>query len=243
MSFLYIRPDELWSLNGSVSTTVGATDSDYTDDWLVDGRCGRPARATNGTVTWSIANTSAEVGLVAVCNANPDVNATIGGGLTGTVTAGALTANGTRQNGFQTFTPASISTLTVGFSAAAAAVVVGEVMAGKYRTLTAPRFDSPVEFDDFRLDTGAEFSSIMPYDRGLEGRKITGYNYYSKTDRDLIIEWFRAQRGGSKPSLIVLDSSINDAWVVQLLKPTYTQAGPNAWRVDLTFVEYPRSRW
>jgi hypothetical protein len=243
MAFLYVRPDEAWSLSGTVTTTAGATDSDYTDDWIVDGRVGRPARSTTGTVTWSIAASSGEVGLVAVCNCNSDVNATIGGGVSGTVTAGALQPNGIRLNGFQTFTPANITTLTVGFSGAADDVVLGELIAGKYRTIRAPRFDSDWEIDDYRLNVDAEFGSINPHDRGLESRKITGFNFYTTADRDLILAWYRAQRAASKPSLIVPDSDVNDAWVVQLLTPKYQRAGADSWRVELTFVESPRSRW
>ena len=68
MAFYYVRPDELASLNAAVTTSAGATDADYTDDWVADGRPGRPAKSTTGTVTWSLTFSSAEVGLVAVCN-------------------------------------------------------------------------------------------------------------------------------------------------------------------------------
>lgn len=243
MSFLYVRSDEMSTLGAAVADTTGATDSDYTNEWMCDGRIGRPVRATNGTVKWTATFTSAEVGLVAVCNCNSDVNATIDGTVSGTVTAGTLQPNGMRLNGFQTFTPATNTTLGVAFSGAASAVVLGELIGGKYRTLTrAPRFDSDFSFEDYTRDVGAEFGSILPYDPALESRTLSGYNYYNTTDRDLIIAWWRSQRNGTKPSLIVPDSTVNDAWVVRLLAPKFQKAGPDAWRVDLTFIEYPRSR-
>lgn len=243
MAFLYMRPDEWASLSATVTTSAGATDSDYIDDWVADGRPGRPAKSTTGTVTWSLTFSSAEVGLVAICNCNSDVNVTIGGTVSGTVTAGALQPNGIRLNGFQTFTPASGTTLTVAVSGAASAVTLGEVMAGKYRTLTAPRFDSTLSENDFGLSAEAEFASIHPFDRGLVARTLKGSQLYTTADRDLILAWQRAQRANSRPSLIVPDSTVNDAWVVLLSPIEYTQVGPGLWEVELEFQEYPRSRW
>ena len=243
MAFYYIRADELASLSATVSTSAGTTDTDYLDEWAADGRPGRPAKATSGTVTWSLSFTSAEVGLVAVCNCNSNVNATIGGTVSGTVTAGTLQPNGIRLNGFQTFTPASGTTLTVGFSGASANVTLGEVMAGKYRSLRAPRWDAKLAENDFGLSAESEFSSIHPYDRGLVARTLSGSQTYTTADRDLILAWQQAQRGNSRPSLIVPDSTVNDAWVVLLAPVEYTQVGPGLWDVDLVFHEYPRSRW
>lgn len=244
MAFYYMRADEIATLNATVTTSAGTTDSDYTDEWICDGRPGRPARATNGTVTWSATFTSAEVGLIAVCNCNSDVDATIGGGASATVTAGALKANGIRLNGFTTVTPANETNLTVGFSGAAATVVLGEFIAGKYRTLSpAPHRETDFDLEDFARESGAEFGSVPPYDPGMEARVFSGWQVYSTADRDLIIEWWRSQRAHTRPSLIVPDSTVNDAWVGYLNKPTYRIVGPDKWRVNLVFRELPRSRW
>ena len=156
---------------------------------------------------------------------------------------GALQPDGMRPGRFTQVTSASITALTVGFAAAAAAAVLGEVVAGRARSIRAPRFDSPFAFSDHRRVVDAEFGSIPPYDPALESRTWIGWNYYSAADRDLLIAWYRAQRGGTKPSLIIPDSTINEALLVQLLPPTFVQAGPDQWRVDLRFEEYPRSRW
>ena len=189
MAFYYIRQDELASYGATVTTTVGATDSDYNDDWICDGRCGRPARSasfgspsTTGTVTWSASFSSAQVGLIAVCNCNSNVNATIGGGVTGTVIAGALGENGIRLSGWLAPTPVTITGLTVGFSGAADDVVLGEFVFGKRRTLTnvnggngGPRMsDLAFELIDFAEDDQGEFISVPPYDRGLEQRRLKG---------------------------------------------------------------------
>lgn len=243
MAFYFVRADENAVYGATVTTTAGATDSTYLPAWMCDGRSMRPVRSTNGTVTWSASFASAEVGIVALCDCDANVNATIGGGVSATVVAGALGSNGIRLNGFALVTPATISTLTVGFSGASSAVRLGECIAGKARTITAPIFSSDIAPDDYALDTGAEFHSVPPYDRGMESRKFTGSQIYSTADRDLIWEWWRSQRANTRPSLMVPDSTINDAWLGYLQKPSYRQVGPGKWEVQIVFIEEPRSRW
>jgi hypothetical protein len=244
VAFHFVMPSEMTSLYASVAATV---DSDYLPGWLCDGRCGRPSRFTDGSPSATITPSPAgDVSLVAVCNHNLDAGkaVTFGGDITATVTNGAVPANGIGLNPFTTISPVSgVDNVTMAVSGNSQTVVIGEIVFGKSRTIRAPQFVSPFEIDGHDLDTDAEFSSLMPYDRGLEHRVITGWNYYSTADKDLILEWFRSQRGGSRPSLIVPDSTINDAWLCKLLKPKWQQAGPGKYRVDLTFVEYPRSRW
>lgn len=245
-SFLYVRPDENWALYGAVADTVGATDSDFTNEWLCDGRAGRPVRSTNGTVTWTITNTAAEVGLVAVCHCDSNVNATIGGGVTATVVAGALQTDGIRLNGFATVTPvAGVTSMTVGFSGAASAVNVGEVIAGKYRSLTLPIYTADDRGErDFTRPQEMDLSSIPPYDPGLSARKPwEGTFILTTAQRDGVIDWFRAQRNGTRPSLVVPDSSVNDAWVCFISAPQYRPAGPRHWSVSFSMTEVPRVRW
>lgn len=245
MAFYFCRPDEWWSLGATVATSSGTTDTDYTDDWIVDGRPGRPARATSGSVAWTLSASSGEVGLIAVCNSNISVNTVISGGVSATVSAGALGANGIRRNGFATVTPANITTLVATITSNPSDVILGELVAAKYRTLARGPVttEASIAFNDFRLDPGAEFSSVMPYDRGLVARKLTGSNVYNAADLAILQGWWEAQKSGSLPSLIVPDSAVNDAWIVTWTKFSYAQEAPVLWRVEFEFVEYPRSRW
>jgi hypothetical protein len=55
--------------------------------------------------------------------------------------------------------------------------------------------------------------------------------------------WYRSQRGWSKPSVIVPDASVNDAWIVTVRSFRYRKLDNNLHEVALEFVEYPRSRW
>jgi hypothetical protein len=240
----YVRPDENRLYGATVSTTAGATDADYLDEWLCDGRLGRPVRATSGTATWSATFSSGEVGLVAVCGTNSDVNATIGGTVTGTVTAGTLQPNGIRLNGFLAPTPATGTTLTVAFSGAASTLVVGEVIAGKRRSLTRPVYSS----DDTEVYDNApvrpmDQSFLPPYDDGMVQRIWSCGFIVSTAERDNILDWYLAQRGETRPSLVVPDPSINDAWLCFLQKPSFKPVTGRHWSVTLKIIEVPRVRW
>lgn len=244
MDLYYCRPDENRLYGATVTTSVGTTDTTYLDEWLCDGRGGRPVKATSGTVTWSATFSSAEVGIVAVCSTNSDVNATIGGTVSGTVTAGSVQPNGIRLNGFLAPTPATGTTLTVGFSGAAAAVVVGEVIAGKRRTLTRPVYTGDdTEVDDHTPNRPMDQMFIPPYDDGMVQRTWSATFIVTTTERDNIVEWYLAQRGGNRPSLVVPDPSVNDAWLCFLQKPSFRPVSGRLWSVVLTIVEVPRVRW
>lgn len=244
-TFIYCRPDEIATYGASVATSAGTTDTDYNDDWVCSGWPGQPARATNGTVSWTPTFTSAQVGLVAVCHHNTDVNATISGGVSGTVTVGALQPDGTRLNGYLTVTPATITSFTAAFSGAAADVIVGELIGAKYRTLTLPKLSDDDRGEaDFTRPIEMDLASIPPYDPGIEGRgPWSGTFVLTTTEKDNVVAWFRAQRNGTKPSLIVPNTSVNDAWLGFLAAPQYKPIGPALWRVKLTFREIPRLRW
>jgi hypothetical protein len=246
MAFFYMRPSEIASYNATVTTSAGATDSDYTDDWITDARMGRPARSTNGTVTWALSFASSEVGLVCVGNCNASVNASITGGVSATVVAGTLDEDGIRVNGFATVTPANITALSVGFSAnPGGAVVLGELLAGKYRTLTygLRQTDGRLAVESYGIDPRAEFASMNSYDKGMVGRVLSGSTIVDAAERDVLQGWFLGQKGMSRPGAIVPNSSVNDLWVVWMSEFSYQQVGPTRWEVGLTFKEIPRKRW
>lgn len=245
MACLFMRPDEIATRGASVATSAGATDTDYTDEWLCDGEVGQPVRSTNGTVTWSATFTSAEVGLVVLANCDSDVNATLGGGVSGTVVAGALQPDGIRLNGFALQSPANETNITVAFSGAAQAVVLGELFAGKYRTLGLPLIATDQrEPEDFTRRNSLDLASIAGYDPGLAARKWSGTWLMSTAEKAIVDGWFLAQRNGTRPGIVIPDDTVNDAWVCFIAKPVSRPANvPSKWFVEITFMEVPRVRW
>lgn len=240
--FHYVRPDEMWSLDGAVS---GGADTSYLDDWLVDGRPGRPVRATSGSPSWTVTNPSKDVGLIAVCNHNVDAGRTINitGGLTTSLTGPTLPASGIPLNPWVSVSETSVSTLTLAISSNSVPVFIGEFVAGKKRTLERSlikeaRFEQVYQ----TVRHGAEFDSLMPHDKGLVSRRLNGMLLLTSSGFDDVQAWVDSTRGGSRQTLIVPDTAKQDAWLVEIVEFSYVRQAA-LYRVSIAFQEYPRSRW
>lgn len=244
--FYYMRPDEIWSLQTTQVTAAG-TDTDYLAIWATDGRPGRPYRSDTTTFSLTIQNTSGEVGMVVVANHNLDPGKLLTIFSTSFTVSTETPADGIPLNPFFLRTPANTTTLTIGSTSSANSTnpVIGEVLAGKYRTLTrgVRLADHNFAWQQFAADPQAEFASVMPYDKALAQRTLTGSAVVNNSELEDLKNWFRSQRGWSKPSVIVPDASVNDAWVVSLRSFRYRKLDNELWEVQLEFVEYPRSRW
>ncbi len=247
-TFLYCRPDEITSYFGSVVSA--GVDDDYDANSLVGGWPGTPTRwAAAGAITGTISMTAGEVGLVAVVDHNLPAGTvvTFGGDITATATTPTPTPpNGIPLNPFTTITPvAGVDSVTFSFNSGATVPVIGEIILAKYRTLTRPTLRSDTRgMMDFTRQQPSDKSSIAPYDPGLDARAPwQGEFLLTTTELDNVIAWFQSQRNGTRPSLIVPDTSVNDAWVGFLSAPQYRPLGPAFWKVSLSFTELKRGRW
>ena len=244
----FMRPDENMVLYGSVS---GGAATGYEDDWLVDGRPGRPAKEANGSpggVSWAITGlTSKEVGVVVVANHNLQaglvITVTGGGGLSASVTTPAARANGIPFNAWaETVTPVSTNTITVTIPPNSTDIIVGEVLAGKLRSVDP----GIVMGDTWEYSASSElpdgqFSSLAGYDDGVVQRAVSGSIVAPQATKDLLEEWWESTRGDTRPSVLIPHDCINDAMVGHLTRfSAQTTAG--LWRVTFTFVD-TRSRW
>lgn len=243
----YMRPDEVWSYQGSVADTVGTTATDYTNEWLCDGRSGRPARATGGSITWTITNPAGQVDCVVVANHLVDANRsiTIGGTISASLTAPARLANGCARNPFASIAgSASVTTLTVSVMANSSPVIIGEVFAGHLRAL--PRFGFLVDGLDDRYESrgGTYVPGFVPaYDTGVMAPRIWRGTVRCNASQAADMEaWQLAQRNGSRPGVVIPDIAVQDARVVHLDDLTFSRDGL-LWRAALTLVEYPSVRW
>lgn len=239
--FLYLPPHKQVTLYGGVSATV---DTDYLDDWLCDGRPARPARGTSGAFSATFSFTAGTVNLVAVSHHNITAAITVGGGLSGTIAASATQQNGIPLNVFTTVTPASVSGFTLSASNAVT-WVVGEVFAGEAISLTLPKLSSDDRgLASYTRKVDVDMASIPPYDDGRDGMAPwKGTFVLTTAELTNVIDWYRAQRNGTRPSLIVPTTSVNEAIVGFLQPPQYSPIGPALWRVQLMFDETPRMRW
>lgn len=249
----YVRPDELWGIG---ATVTGSVDEDYEAGWLMDGRARRPVRGPgvspeDGALSLSMSAPVGDIGLVAIAHHNLIVPVTIGGDVSATITPAATRPpNGIPLNAFALVSPevTGVDSLTLSVTGNDHTVVIGEFFAGKVRSLVPVRIDG-AQFshsdasDDARARTG-----VPEYDRGEEGRVLSGTQVYTTEQLAEIKAWWQAQRGGSLPSLIVPDPDVNDIWVVKFSGLSYSPvrsnvAGDGLWLVTLTFIEVPRVRW
>lgn len=244
--FYFMRPDEIASYSTGVSVTAGGTDTDYSADWAADQRPGRPWRSNAATMSLTLGFPSADVGMVVLANHNYQGPATFNIYSTSFSANTETPPDGIPLNPFFLRTPSASTGFTIASTTNHPSVpVVGEVIAGKYRTLSRGMRIADAEFsqEQFAHDPQSEFSSISPYDKALAQRTLTGSIVVDATEFTVVRDWFRSQRGWTKPSVIVPDGSVNDAWVVTFRDFRYRKLDDSLHEVRLTFVEYPRSRW
>lgn len=241
--FYFIRPDEMMTLNGAVA---GGADTNYLDDWVVDGRVGRPARAATGTQTWTVTNSAKNVSLIAVCNHNIDAARTISitGDITTSMVGPALPPNAIPLNPHVSVSATSTATLAVGVASNTVPLIIGEFVAGLRRTLERNLKVKPEFRPSYRtLEHESEFDSLLPYDKGIVARRLSGE--VTLTDAGLadVQNWWDSTRGNTKYSLIVPNATVQDAWLVQFLNFSWEPDAYNRNVVQMVFQEYPRSRW
>lgn len=241
--FLWCQPSEWQTLNATVS---GGADTSYEDEWLCDGRPGRPVRATSGSITWTVANSAKSVSIVACCNHNIDAarTITVGGDISTTMTGPAAQANGINLNPWASVSPTSCTSITFAVSSNSTAVIVGEFVAGLKRTMErnlAVRPEFMPSHPVIRHD--AEFDSLNPYDKSIVSRTLKGDVILTDTGLAAVRAWWESTRGGSRISLIVPDSNVQDAWLVYFTDFRWKPANANVHEVSLAFQEVPRSAW
>ncbi len=252
-TMLFARPDEFWSLAATVSGTI---DSDYSLQWLVDGRLGYPVRSTDGNLSLDLAGASGDVGIVVVGNHNLTVPAAISGDVSASVVpASTRPPNGIQLNPCALVNATGVTDVGVDVSGNDVDVIIGELVLAQVRELIPVKIDdNQFTQNDFSREVAGEFKSVIPYDFGITGRRLTGSQYYTTAQRDEIIAWFESQRSGTYPSILIPDPDVNDAWFVKFRGLTYRQALPASssgspavseavWLVNFDFEEYPRSRW
>jgi hypothetical protein len=244
-NFLLLPAHKNLALNGSASATV---DTDYDANWLVDGRPGRPARGTGGSFSATITNASSgNVNFVALVNHNLTSSVTVGGGVSGTITAPTTQQNGIPLNGFVSITlAAGVSSFTLSGSTSAAAWVVGGAYAGEATSLILPIYTSDeIDEDDLPRPIEMDLASIPPYDPGLHRRTWSGtWPALTTAERDSLIGALHAQRARTRPTVVARTTDTNDAMCGFITQLSHRPSeAPLRHEVSMTFEEIPRVRW
>jgi hypothetical protein len=239
---IIVRPDEMWTLNGAVSGTV---ETGYQEIHLVDGLPGRPVRGVaGGNLSLTITNPSKEVGIIAVINHNVDLNKNIS--ITGTVSATLVAAvaggDGIPEQPWKEVTPTNVTTMTVAVTGNSVPVVMGEVVAGKKRTLPDPLAGSQWNPLISGIIPPGRAGAVQTRDRGQREQTVNFELNLSAAELADLQAWYEAQRGTSKPSLVIWFDDVNDAVLGRLVNYSYRRL-EGRFFVSLTFEEYARTRW
>jgi hypothetical protein len=138
----------------------------------------------------------------------------------------------------------AVDSLSVSVTGNTATPVIGEFFAGKSSTLPRKlRLGVQRTFQQFAIPSGAEFGSVLPYDKGLYGEVLQGTQTYEESDVEDILQWLKASRNGTRCSVIVPDDERDDCYVVLLRDVQVTQLSGTLMDVAFTFEEIPRQRW
>jgi hypothetical protein len=242
----YVRPDESW-VGATVAGTVDAT---YVNTWLCLGDPSHPVRGTNLSLTATRASAIA-ADVVAVCHHNIPVGATVtalGGAIpTSAWPGGRIPRNWVRRLETPTTTAAITLAVTGG------PYVVGELYAGKSRTLACPLFLGR-EVDGGALVEWEGLGLHPPFSPGVSAaRRASGETLVTESELRAIEAWWEATDSGRIPSLVIPDDAVNDAWLA-VFRYTATDEGPGMapgspsepealFRLQLEIVEIPRIRW
>lgn len=222
-----------------------SVDSGYLQSWLTDGRPGYPVRVTgtlNLTVTPAVATS---VDVIALCthNIRQAATVTLGGSLSGGITTAAMPPDNIPLNIYRRLTsPVSVTTIVLGVSGNTDPIVIGELYAGL-------SYKFPITFrHGLLVDPGqpfaweGPFTLMAPYDPGVAvPRRLKGELLLTTAELAELTAWYQSTRNGTRPSLIIPDDAVNDAWLA-VFQYTVTTDGANH-IVSIEIAELPRVRW
>lgn len=242
--FYYSRPDE----RGYAASATGSVDADFEAEWLMDGRANFPAKRTGALNIVTTLEGATFANLFAIINHNvaEAVNVTFTHGAGGgTVTPGTWGGDDIPYNPFVLSSGNIAGSTTVASSGNTDPYVIGEAWAGRARQLPQRpgitvdllhglqnAYEEPYEWT----------SQLAPYDDGNSAaRVLTGKIVVDADGYDEIRTWYESTRRGTRPTLIIPDHTINDAWLATF---SYTmEKDEGFFHVSLTFKEIPRQRW
>lgn len=245
-NYLLLPPSANVLAGRTVTSVTGTPDSDHPLSWLTDQRPAFPIRYPAGAWKVSISVDTKSVKLIALANHSIDATVTIGGTPSGTIAIPTLPTNGVALNPYKLYATAvpAVTTLTLE-GTNVAAMILGEAFAGVPIEIT-PFYmtDMHDEFFDGGLELQGDYMNVPAFDEAREWRVFGGTQTFFTSEKAALIAAWESQRGGSRPSLLIVDQAVNDARVVQMLRPTFKPKDhPAQWEASLTFVEYPRYRW
>lgn len=262
---LLLPPNRNWALFATVSEgSPAAADPDHDLSWLVDGRPGFPLRLNDGSGVITVTKTAGPVNLVALTHHLLPAGLSVGlsGDVTDSLIVPAYPSNQVPYNAWKLLnggspglgSPADVDTLILTISQGSPAddILIGELFAGEPIVLDPSLKRDSTRFGVRRYLNGSrnDLSGIPPYSERARSRQVSGSQYYDEATVAALIDAFDSQDAYAYPvpCLLILDSDDpTDARVVSMEEPVVTPPGPSGseveFLVELTFNEFPRTRW
>lgn len=234
-----------WNMMTLFGTASGGATAPYDEDWLVDGRPGRPAKTGTSTPPWVVTGSGAKVvNCVVISNHTIDAGLTIAitGGVTVNLVSPAARKNGIPVNPWaMVVSPASTNTITVTVSGNAGPIFIGEVIAGTLTELVSGiLMGSRIFYVASSELPDGKSSSLLGYSDDVVQRGIECTLIVNVADAAVLEQWWESTKGDTRPSVLIPFDDLNDAWVGHLTEfAMVTVEGLR--QVTFIFIEYPRS--
>lgn len=248
-TFTFVAPHRWFALFGTVTGTV---DSTYDPDWLVDGRTSYPVRRTGSSISLAIAGSAQDVDTLVMGHHNirPAATINITGDITTTLTVPTWPSNNIPLNAYRILgaTVSGVDALTLAVTGQTeSSCIIGEFCAGLGQSLPltlhrASRFSE----DDFRVSRPRDMAHIPPFDRALKASTWTGTGLLTTAQVATVRDWQDATRSNTRPSVIIAEFlGSTEAKFVEFVGLSDIAPVPatGMYAVQLTFNEFPRSRW
>jgi hypothetical protein len=238
-TFTYLRPTDIF---GTAAT--GTVDATYNANWLIDGRPSYPARLTGSGAAWTITGTSQAIDFLAVGHHSLDaaLSIAITGGITDTLTVPSYGANDIPHNAYKSIVSVpGVTTVTITITGnTGPAVIIGEVCFGTARTLPGTLSKhTGFRRNNFTPQRSLDRAWLPPYDKGMVAEEWTGTLLLTSAQRLTLLAWEESQRSGTRPSVVVLNSQAMWGFIEVGQQIPIGQL----WKIDMRFVELPRTRW
>lgn len=245
---LYALPTDIVTASATLSLTAGAAAAAYPLNNLKDGNPAKPFKATGTSctirATFGGSTTLRGVSFGPHNLAGATVAISNNGGMGSTpIVIPANREDGLSTDPFLQFAPSAATQWDIAISGAAANVAIGELeLIVQFRTLEI--LLGAQEAESHRTITHeTDFGAKLKYWLGVSQRRVHGtvlLNNNVATLRTL----FRSTQGQFKSLLLILDSAVNDAMLVDLMtdERAVTWITPNSelGQIDLDFLEVQR---
>jgi hypothetical protein len=247
---LVMRPHKIWSMFKAVSAAP-VFDSTFQAAWATDGWPNTPFKAPTGDGSLTISGPAGQVDLIVLSHHNLVSPATVafGGTAAGAIVVPVARPNGIPYNIFVKLNAAvSMASLTITVSGNPTPFIIGEVLAGLSESFDLLSDDNSDTYNVGSIDhDDIDVSSVPGYDLPWDQRVKTGSNWATATEKAFLHDWLAAQRGNTRPSVIIPNPEENDAWTVLVaggLSGKQIMGAPNQLHhCSMTFKEVKRSRW